>query len=159
MSRFKLEPADESFLQTAPQRFARTFEISSPVRQVWEELVADGALAWCWLLGAGAKWTSPRPFGAGTTRTTKAAGLLLAEERYFCWEEGRRKSFYVERCNLPLFKRFVEDYLVEETSASSCRFTWTVAVEPTVVGRLGNPVNALITRSVFKDTAKHFGAR
>jgi Polyketide cyclase / dehydrase and lipid transport len=159
MTRFTLEPVDESFLETASQRLVRTFEISRSAQQVWEKLVADGTLAWCRVLGAGATWTSPRPFGVGTTRRIKAAGLIIVEERYFRWEEGARKSFYVERCNLPLFKRFAEDYLVEETSPSSCRFTWTVAVEPSAIGRPGNPVNALITRSLFNDTAKHFGAR
>ena len=159
MARFTLEPVDESFFQTAPQRLVRAFEIPRPVAQVWDELVADGTLSWCRALGAGATWTSPRPFGVGTTRRVKSTGLIVVEERYFQWEEGRRKAFYVERCGLPLFKRFAEDYLVEETSPSGCRFTWTVAVEPSAIGRPGSPVNALIFRSVFNDTAKHFGAR
>lgn len=159
MARFTLEPVEESFLQTAPQRFVRAFDISRPGRQVWEELINDGALGWCRLLGAGVSWTSPRPFGVGTTRRIKLVGLVVADERYFHWEEGRRKSFYVERCNVPLFKRFAEDYRVEETSPSSCRFTWRVAIEPSRIGRPGKPVNGLITRSVFMDTAKHFGAR
>lgn len=159
MTRFTLEPVDGDFLQTASRRFAREFEISRPAQQVWDELVADRTLAWCRLLGAGASWTSPRPFGVDTTRSIKVAGLIALDVRYFRWEEGRRNAFYVERCNLPLFNRFAEDYLVEETTPSSCRFTWTIAVEPSVIGRPGNPVSALINRSLFNDTAKHFGAQ
>jgi hypothetical protein len=124
---------------------------------VWDELCADGALGFCRLLG-GAKWTSPRPFGVGTTRSMKVAGgAIVIDERYFVWEEGRRNAFYVERCNLPLFKRFAEDYVVDETSPTSCRFKWTLAAEPTAVGKPGNPVNNVLVKSFFADTRKHYG--
>jgi hypothetical protein len=86
-------------------------------------------------------------------------GVLLLHEVYFRWEEGRRKSFYVSEATLPLFRRFAEDYLVEETSPTSCRFTWTVVSEAPPAARPGNPLNALITRSLFRDTRRHFGAR
>jgi hypothetical protein len=83
---------------------------------------------------------------------------LVLHEEYFHWEEGRRKSFYVKEATLPLFQRFAEDYLVDETAPSSCRFTWSVASEPKPAARPGNPINALITRSLFNDTRRHFGA-
>jgi hypothetical protein len=85
-------------------------------------------------------------------------GALTLNETYFRWEEGRRKSFYVAEATLPLFRRFAEDYLVEETSPSTARFTWTVASEAPPAARPGNPINALITRSLFRDTQRHFGA-
>jgi hypothetical protein len=126
--------------------------------EVWAELVADGALSFCRSL-RGARWTSPRPFGVGTTRTMPALfGALVIEERYFRWEEGRRKSFCVERASLPMFRRFAEDYLVAETSPTTCRFTWTIALDPYPAMRPGDPVNALIVRGLFKDTRRHFGA-
>jgi hypothetical protein len=158
MPRFALQPVDETFFETAPKTFVGTFEIGRPASEVWDELVADGALSFCRSL-RGARWTSPRPFGVGTTRTMPALyGAMVVEERYFRWEEGRRQSFYVERANLPLFRRFAEDYLVEETSPTSCRLTWTIAVEPTAAGRPGGPVNALIVNGMFKDTRRHFAA-
>jgi hypothetical protein len=83
---------------------------------------------------------------------------MMLKEVYFRWEEGRRKSFYIAEATLPLFRRFAEDYLVEELSPSSCRFTWTVASEAPPAARPGNPVNALVTRSLFADTRRHFGA-
>ena len=77
---------------------------------------------------------------------------------YFRWEDGRRKSFYVSEATLPLFRRFAEAYLIEETSQSSSRFTWTVASEAPPAARPGKPINAFITRSLFTDTRRHFGA-
>jgi hypothetical protein len=158
MPAFKLQPVDETFFVEAPRRFADTFEISQPASEVWAELVADGALSFCRSL-RGARWTSPRPFGVGTTRTMPALfGALIVDEVYFRWEEGRRQSFYVERASLPLFRRFAEDYLVEETSPSSSRFTWTIALDPYPLARPGDPLNALIVRGLFKDTRRHFNA-
>lgn len=156
--RFKLSECDERFLDSAPQRQVGVFEIQRPAQAVWEELTSDDTLAWCRAL-SGVTWTSTRPFGVGTTRTIKAGlGAMVLNEVYFRWEEGRRKSFYIAEASLPLFRRFAEDYLVEETSPTSCRFTWTVANEVPPLARPGNPLNAMITRSLFADTRRHFGA-
>jgi hypothetical protein len=154
---FKLTVCDEDFLRSAPQRQVAVFDIPQPADRVWAQLTSDDTLNWCRAL-AGVTWTSVRPFGEGTTRTvTTPLGALALKEVYFRWEEGRRKSFYVSEATLPLFRRFAEDYLVEETSPSSCRFTWTVASDAPPAARPGNPINALITRSLFRDTRRHFG--
>lgn len=133
-------------------------EIPQPAERVWAALTSDDALKWCRAL-SGVTWTSPRPFGAGTTRTARTPGGALAlKEIYFRWDEGRRKSFYVSEATLPLFRRFAEDYLGEGSSPSSCRFTWTVANESPPAARPGDAINAFITRSLFRDTGRHFGA-
>ena len=153
-----LEPADEAFLESAPVRYVGVFDIARPAPEVWLQLTRDGALDHCRLLG-GAVWTSPRPFGVGTTRTMAVAGgVLMVHETFFRWEEGRRKSFYVTRTNLPLFRRLAEDYLVEPTSGGS-RFTWTIAGEPLPLARPGAPLNALMAKSLFADTRRYVGAR
>ena len=158
MTRFELEAADASFLQTAPTRFTGTFEIARPAAEVWAELTREGALDFCCVLG-GARWTSPRPFGVGTTRTMRVTPLLLVvEETFFRWEEGRRKSFYAHAANLPLFRRLAEDYLVEEVAPASCRFTWTLAGETRPFARPGAPINALVARSIIADMGRHFAA-
>lgn len=155
---FVLRPCDAEFLTSAPRRQVGVFDISQPAPQVWDALTAADTLSWCRAL-SGVTWTSPRPFGEGTTRTVRTPlGLVVLKEVYFRWEEGRRKSFYISQASLPLFRRFAEDYLVEETSPSSCRFTWTVASEAPPAARPGAPVNAAITRSLFADTRRHFGA-
>jgi Polyketide cyclase / dehydrase and lipid transport len=105
------------------KRFAATPE------EVWESLTSDQSLA-AW--GPSIKrvtWTSPRPFGIGTTRDVVAPGGATMRERYFRWDEGRNHSFYVYESTLPLFNRFVEDYLVE-ADGDRTRFTWVLALEP-----------------------------
>jgi hypothetical protein len=100
----------------------------------------------------------PTNTGIPASTTADYRGNFGLNEVYFRWDEGRRKSFYVSEATLPLFRCFAEDYLIEEISPSSCRFTWTVASEAPPAARPGNPINALITRSLFRHTRHHFDA-
>jgi hypothetical protein len=154
---FELQPVDEAFFAGAPLRLSDSFDIALPAARVWEDLTADDPLAWCKLL-RDITWTSTRPFGVGTTRTARSrAGTI--REYFFRWEEGSRMSFYVLEANTPLFRRFAEDYLVEPASDDSCRFSWTIAVEPRPVARLGNAVNRRLLGTLFRDTRGHYGRR
>jgi hypothetical protein len=149
---YSLEPADETFFDTAPYVYRFPVELEVPPERVWESLTSDRSLA-DWGLGLHSlEWTSPRPFGVGTTRTVVLPGKAMAlRERFFRWEEGQRTSFYLAESNRPLLRRLAEDYLVEKTSAGS-RFTWTIALEPAArtgaLLRRTSPVNALMFRAV-----------
>jgi Polyketide cyclase / dehydrase and lipid transport len=156
---FKCEPVDEAFFESAPMLLRAGFEVAKPAAEVWAELTADDALHWCRILND-VSWTSPRPFGVGTTREVKALhGANRLREHYFLWEEGRRHSFYVVEATGPLFKSLAEDYLVEPRGADACRFTWTIAVKPTLLGRAGTPINRAILKTLFTDTARHYALR
>jgi hypothetical protein len=156
--KFTCEPVDESFFSSAPVVLTGNFEIDLPASSVWDDLVSEHPLAFCRILGGNAvHWTSPRPFGVGTTRRVNALkGLNDVDELYFIWEEGRRKAFYVTESGNPMFKRFAEDYLVEPRGDDACTFTWTIAYEPTLLGK--GPVNKLVMKTMFADTAKHYKA-
>jgi hypothetical protein len=151
-----LTPVDESFFQTAPQRFTHTWEIARPADSVWSELNGDQPLHW--ITGFSITWNTAPPFGVGTTRTASVLGLIKMEEKYFIWEEGRRNAFYGAAMNLPLFTSLAEDYVVEPRGENACTFTWTIAVEPSPLGKPGAPVNKLLFGQAFRDTGKHFRA-
>ena len=87
----------------------------------------------------------------------RVAGALVIHENFFRWEEGRRKSFYVVNANLPLFRFFGEDYLVEETGPNACRFIRTMAGRSTALAAPGAPLLRGLVHSIFADTRKHFG--
>ncbi|MTD47002.1 SRPBCC family protein [Conexibacter sp. W3-3-2] len=154
---FSCAPTDESFLTSAPKIYRDSFAIPLPAAAVWADLTSDSALHWCKALTT-VRWTSPRPHGVGATKTVKVLGLISLDERYIAWDEGTRKAFVGDRSNLPLIKRIAEDYVVTPTGDSSCRFDWTIAVEPTAAGRPGGPLNGAIFGSLFKDTRRHYGA-
>jgi carbon monoxide dehydrogenase subunit G len=153
----RLEPVEEPFLDTAPVRYSDTFRIARPAEEVWGELTSEKPLDWCRALSV--RWTSERPFAVGSTREAKVlGGAMKVQEHFFIWEEGRRYTFYVTEANAPAFRRIAEDYLVEPEGPDSCRFTWTIALEPTPLGRLGGPLNGLVFKSLFVDTRRHFNA-
>jgi len=157
MPSFTLQAVDETFFDTAPSIFTGSIDIAKPAAEVWSELVADGAMSFCRSL-RGARWTSPHPYGVGTTRTMPALyGALNVDEVYFRWDEGRRKSFYGVRTNLPVFRRLAEDYLVEKVGPNACRFTWTLAADPHPVARPLAFVNKRLAQSLFRDMRRHFG--
>jgi hypothetical protein len=157
--RFPAQPVEETFLDAAPLRLSESFEIPRPAAAVWADLTADNPLSWCGLLRS-ITWTSPRPFGVGTTRTARTIGnATVIDERFFRWEEGRRKSFYVLECNVPFFRRFAEDYLVEPTAEAACRFTWTIAVEPHPLARPANGATRRLLSTLLRDTRRHYGGR
>lgn len=150
------EPVTANFFATAPVRYHEVFDISRPAADVWGELVCDEPLSWCKELSI--RWTSERPFGVGTTRRAKVLGAMKVQEHFFIWEEGRRHAFEVTKASVPVFRRLAEDFLVEPTGPASCRFTWSVGLEPTPLGRLGGPANALLFKRLFAQTRRHFAA-
>ena len=155
---FGCEPVDESFFARAPVRMTARFEVARPATEVWGELTSERPLYWCRILQE-VKWTSPWPFGVGTTRDVKALwGANNFREYYFRWEEGRQHSFYVVEATAPLASRFAEDYLVEPTSDDSCTFTWTIAYESRAAMKPGRAVNNRILTTLFSDTRKHYSA-
>ncbi|MBO0767431.1 MAG: SRPBCC family protein [Solirubrobacterales bacterium] len=151
-----LQPVDESYFQTAQQRFEHTWVINRPASEVWQEISGEKPLHW--VTGLDITWTSPVPRGVGATRTAKVLGLVQIQERFFIWEEGRRFSFYVEQANVPVFTSFAEDYLVEPEGSDRSRFTWRMAVTPSPLGKPGAPVNKLVAALAFRDTGRYFKA-
>lgn len=147
---------DQEFLASAPVRFVDTIDIALPASAVWAELTRDGTLDWC--RGLEITWLSPPPFGVGTKRQAKLWGgvLLRVREEYFIWEEGRRMAFYITSARPPAYRRSAEDYVVEALGPDSCRFTWTLAFELTLLGKLNAPLSSPIIKRMFSDTRRHF---
>ncbi|MFC6092790.1 SRPBCC family protein [Saccharothrix lopnurensis] len=152
----RLEPVDEEFFTAAPQRRSYALDLPVSPERVWRGLTASNPLWWCRL--ATAEYASPRPFGVGTTRRATALGVLRLRESAFRWEEGRRQSFRAESANLPLFRRFGEDHLVEP-AAGGCLFTWTFAWEPAerfAGRRFWAERTAQVCAALAADTRRHF---
>lgn len=146
-------PIELSFFDSAPDHYEQKWDIKVPAEQFWLDLTGERPLHWCRALKI--RWTSPRPFGVGTTRHVGVLGMIQADEHFFLWEEGVRFAFHFTRSNLPLFRRFGEYYELTPTGPSSCTFTWRLAGEPTLFGKANRPVTALIFSSIFRDTTEY----
>lgn len=136
---YPLEPADAEFLSSAPHVFRYQKRFAASPEQVWESLTSDASVAAWGPMTNEVNWTSPRPFGVGTTREVAGLGSRT-RERYFRWDEGHGHSFAVYEFTIPLFKRFAEDYALEPNDGGTL-FSWTVAIEPK--GAFALPVKVL----------------
>ena len=160
MSWHALKPADASAFLDAP--IVYRFPVRLPVRpeRVWQSLASDRSM-WDWNLGVKRlTWTSPRPFGVGTTREVVLPfGAMTVREQFFRWDEGKGYSFYVAETDRPLVEQFAEDYVIEPDGDGTL-FTWTIALEPKrVLGpvmRLAGPLNKLAFGQVPRAAKKYF---
>jgi len=148
--RFSCDVVGAEFLETAPWRFRASAELPVSADEAFE--VLEDAASWPkWLRGVRhVEWTSPKPFGVGTTRTVKAAGAKF-HEHFFRWEPGRRFTFYVLASEGPvrIFRALAEDYLLEPTAHGSV-FTYSVALTPSRFLRAGGPLVKWLMRRAFE---------
>jgi hypothetical protein len=155
-----LEPADSSIFSDAPIVYRFPVRLPVPAERVWESLASERSM-WDWGLGVKRlTWTSPRPFGVGTTReVVLPLNSMIVRERFFRWDEGKGYSFYVAETNRPLVVRFAEDYVIEPDGDGSV-FTWTIALEPRrgllPVMRAAGPLNRMAFGQVPRAAKKYF---
>jgi uncharacterized protein YndB with AHSA1/START domain len=128
-------------------------QYAAPPERVWESLASDASLA-AW--GPSVKqvnWLSPRPFGVDTTReVVLAGGAPRVRERFIRWDEGRGYSFAVYEASVPVFRHFVEDYVVQADGDGTV-FTWTIAIKPKRAFSLPFKVLSPILKVAFGRTA------
>ncbi|UCM86661.1 SRPBCC family protein [Streptomyces marincola] len=124
---YPIEEADDSFLTAAPLRHARSVDVPFSAEETWAALTGDGVSSWTRGMRR-LTWTSPRPFGIGTTREVAMSGNFTLRERFYRWDEGRRKTFTGVAGTRAIFRRLVEDYVVEPTQEGA-RFSWRWAAE------------------------------
>ena len=131
---YSVESAEEGIFTSAPYVFRYSKIFAAPPETVWESLVSDESLsAWSATVKS-LTWSSPRPFGIGTTReVVLAPGLARVHERFIRWDEGRGYAFTVYEASVPALKHFAEDYVLTPEGQDATRFDWTVAIEPTKV--------------------------
>jgi uncharacterized protein YndB with AHSA1/START domain len=98
-------------------------------------------------------WTSPRPFGLGTTRTVSMVGGMVGEEEFIAWEPDRRMAFYFTHANMPA-AAFAEDYVVDDLGDGRVRVRWTMGMTPMGASKktmpLVTPVLAFACRMMLR---------
>jgi polyketide cyclase/dehydrase/lipid transport protein len=160
---YSLEPVDENIFATAAQIYRFPIRLRVSPERVWESLASDESIAaWPAAYLRRLTWTSPRPFGVGTTReVVMPMGLMTVRERFFRWDEGKGYSFYVEAANRPGLRHFAEDYVVE-ADGDGALLTWTAAID--AKGRLApvttmlGPVNKRVFGLFVPAARKYFAA-
>lgn len=140
---YDCEKTDLDFFERASACYAAEVRIRATPRRIFD--VFENAHAWTvWAPPIQAvHWTSPRPFGIGTTRTVHMPGGMVGVEEFIAWEPGRRMAFCFTSCSKPNVAAFAEDYHVEDLGDGTCRVRWTMALEPRGISRATMPLAGL----------------
>lgn len=151
-----LRVVDPTFLDNAP--VTDQLQQSLPVSAEAAFRCLEDGDAWSeWIDGIeSVDWTSPKPYGIGTTRTVHLKPGPV-EEEFFAWEDGRRMAFYFVRASIPVFGAFAEDYVLEPRGEDGCLLTWRWGLEgggPFKFGPLQSLVNVGFKRAGRKSLAE-----
>lgn len=156
------ERVDLGFIQNAPLRFCNSVELAITPEQVFEVLAdAESWPRWASVITK-VTWTSPQPYGAGTTRTVDMRGGIVGNEEFLVWEPFSRIAFRFNESSNRALTAFAEEYRVVPTPGG-CRLTWTLAQqvsEPARLGTvLGKPVMNLVLRRFLTNLRRYTDER
>jgi uncharacterized protein YndB with AHSA1/START domain len=125
--RFPLRPEDLGFVARAPVVVRAEVTLPAPPAAVWPA-IGDAPVWVEWFAGmTDARWTSPPPHAAGSTRSVKVMGLA-ADETILAFDPAERFAFRVDAANLPALSALVEEVTLEPAGAGT-RVVYRQALE------------------------------
>jgi len=150
---FSCQPVDASFFDTAPMRFVNVVDLDATPGEVFS--IFEDSESWPhWFDGMKkVQWTTGKPYGVGSERTVWMTPVTVAEH-FFRWEKDRRMSFYFTGHSRPLAHALAEDYLLESGATGKTRFTYTVAMRPRMLVRMGGPLSHAYFGSMFRNASR-----
>jgi len=122
---------DRDFYESAPVRFQFVRELPLSPDRLFD--VFEDPKSWPKWARPGitkVEWTSPKPYGPGTTRTVFFPGGIEVYEDFFIFDRGKEMAFRFYGTTEEIWERFGEHYRVEDLGDGRSRLTWTVAYEP-----------------------------
>jgi hypothetical protein len=150
--RYPLQRVGLDFLDAARYQFVNDVDVAVTPAQLFDVFAeADSWSRWATAI-AGVTWTSPQPYGVGTTRTVSMRGGIVSEVEFMAWDRFSHMAFRINRSTSKGLAAFVEDYQVRETPGG-CHLRWTTAITPRgLTTRLG----MFIARPVIAWVFGHF---
>ncbi|MYR06317.1 SRPBCC family protein [Gordonia sp. SID5947] len=159
---YPLESIDLDFFESAPVTYRIDVNLPVTPQRAWAEFTRQNTLDWCRAIKS-IEFTSPPPYGVGTTRKA-SLGVAGLSEHFFVWDEDDaageyRNAFYAASASTPGLKRFGE--LTEVRPAEvGCRLIWSFALElatsAKAVTAFSGPTAATVFKTVETDTIRHF---
>jgi hypothetical protein len=147
------------FLSQTKNVFVATEIVRASPEQIFE--VFEDPHSWTvWALPIlKVEWTSPKPFGVGTTRDVHMMGDMIGYEEFVAWERGKRMAFSFVGCSKDATEKFLEDYRVTDLGDGTCRVEWHMAMEVKGFSRhlmfLTRPIMRIANRLMFRKFRKY----
>ena len=116
MKTYQCEPVGVDFIDSAPFRFVSKVDLAIKPEQLFEVFSDETSWPrWATLI-TNVEWTSPKPYGVGTTRTVTMRGHIVGDEEFIGWEPFSYMAFRFNTSTSNMLSAFAEGYTVEETA-------------------------------------------
>jgi len=137
--RFYCQTVDLAYLDSALYRIENQVIVNASPGQVFK--VFEDENSWPeWVEAINkVEWTSPKPFGVGTTRTV-ILKAVTADEKFIAWDPGKRFTFYFTATSVPFAHKFCEDYQLEPVDKGKTKLTHVVAFQPCFLLKAVGPI-------------------
>jgi uncharacterized protein YndB with AHSA1/START domain len=154
---YPCDKVDDTWIDSAPVRLVNGVDIDATPEQIWTAL--EDASAWPrWAtVITNVEWTSPQPFGIGTTRTVTMRGRMVAYEEFITWEQPSRMGFRFNEASMDGVRAFAERYTLDPLPGGGTRVVWVMAMAPKGVSKVIVPVTRLPMRLAFGRMLRRFG--
>jgi uncharacterized protein YndB with AHSA1/START domain len=145
-----LRPETLDFVDRAPLRVSQATTVGAPPLRVFAAFADAPSWPRWFPLMRRASWTSAEIERVGAEREVALHLLGVYRERFLAWEPGVRFAFTMTETSSPLAKAIVEDFqMAPVRDGEATRLSWTLAAEPSVIGRAARPVIEGLMRRVF----------
>lgn len=157
MRRYACDQVSDGWIDTAPVRLVNTVHVQAAPERIWAAL--EDAAAWPrWAnVITRVEWTSPAPFGVGTTRTVTMRGGMVGYEEFIAWEPPARMGFRFNEASMDGVRAFAERYTLESQPDGGTRVTWVMAMQPKGVSKPIVALTRVPMRLLFGRMLRRFG--
>jgi len=154
-----LPPQDLGFFEAAPLRISESATIAAPPLRVFAAFADVSSWPKWFPLMHSARWVSDEIERVGAEREVKLYGLGNYVERFLAWEPGERFAFTMTESSSPLAAALGEDFRMSPVrDGAATRLAWTLAAEPTLIGKVLRLGLEATMRRVFLRSGKQLEA-
>jgi len=129
MKLYPLKPAGEDLLRRAQAHSVAEREIPVSAEHLFAALEEASTWSEFFPVIRKVEWTSPRPFGEGTTRTVTLVGGARLDEVFWAWKPGSQMGFAITAASNRALKGLVELYDVLPLGDQRCKLRWEMGME------------------------------
>ncbi len=151
---------DLAFIENAPLRISESVTVSAPPLRVFAAFADTRSWPQWFPLMHRCEWVSEQVDCVGAERVVSLYGLGTYRERFLAWEPGVRFAFTMTESSSPLASAIAEDFQMSSVrDGEATRLAWTLAADPTTLGRVLRPALEATMRRVFVESGKRLEAR
>ena len=129
MKMYPLEPAGEELLRRALAHSVAECEYPIPAQSLFTMFEEETTWREFFPVIRKAVWTSPPPFGVGTTRTVNVIGSIRLDEAFWAWTPGAQMGFQITAASNRAFQGLVELYDFIPLDDGQCQLRWEMGIE------------------------------